>query len=445
MGVFKFNKAKQATTPEKIQEDIDQNYSSAESALNHIRNNGNSSDSIEVDEDASLGVHTFGGLSNEGARRFVELYDTSPTHQAIVNRTAQMISGAEIDEEINSSELIDNVHSKMLLLHPNKHQTLKDIDDSISLDFKMHGRYAILVGWNSDHDRVVMMKSISVEGVLVGISEDGEDAPFYLHSDDWSDSSIKPTEYAPYDRFEKENEQLLYVQVLRSGHLVYGLPDYYASVKWISIEGGIGVSHEDSVRNGFSPKISITFPAKPESTKIEDDIVKNINKNYAGTLGRRILAVFAPNPSLTPLIQPIDVKNLHDQYLVINDQVQASILTGHGAVSARMFGIKTSSSLSGGNELETAFTMYQNTVVAPYQMNITRTFNRIMRDSGNPNRFRIVPFNLFSSTLTGVDGQSNKTLDALNALNNEVANRIMDKMSDEQIMSLIGLETEKKK
>ena len=73
---------------------------------------------MQIYEDRTLGVYQF-GRRNDWPDKLVDLFDSSPTHQAIINRTALMIAGDGFEKEVNSEELIDVVHTKMLMEHPN--------------------------------------------------------------------------------------------------------------------------------------------------------------------------------------------------------------------------------------------------------------------------------------------------------------------------------------
>ena len=342
----------------------------------------------------------FLGLENEIPKKFIELFDSSPTNQSVINKTANMIAGEGLIEELNSDKFIDRIHLNMLMYYANPDQTMHSVLREAGQDAKQHGRYALECRWNIAHDRIVEVRRIDVSGVCpsIEINENGK-PKYYCYSDDWGDYNCKVKYYPRLDKNGKGNRQLLVVDFMRSGHKVFGLPDYYASIDWIEIEAGTGKSHKVSVRDGFSPKVAVIFPAKPETTRIEDSIVKKMNTNYSGVFGRRIMGIFSPNKGLVPEIKPLDVKNLHDQYTTIDSQAERKILTGHGVTTPLLFGVNPSNGFgSNAMEMSEGFNIYQNTSVGPYQDSFNESLAMIFRESSNTNRILIEPYSYESWT-----------------------------------------------
>ena len=349
---------------------------------------------MRIEVDRSRGIYTF-GRRNDYPDLLVDLYDNSPTHQAVINRTALMIAGDGQEAQIRSEELVDRVQINMLINHPNLNESLSQILHKVGRDIKLHGRYAIECVWNEAHDKVVELKHVDAGGVRIGVLNEEATVPFYKYSEDWNDSNYKITTYFPFDKNGKGSRQLIYVQLMRSGHLYYGLPDYYAAINWIDLESQIGVSHSESAKNGFSPKVAVIFPAKPESIEIEKKTMDNLNKTYSGSRGKKIMGIFSPRPELMPIIQPLNVDMLHKQYQEIDGQTERKILTGHGVVSPMLFGISTSNGFgSNTDELKMSYHIYEKTVVGPYQRMVEDSLNRVLSASGNTNRIVINPYTL---------------------------------------------------
>ncbi|MHC4647314.1 MAG: hypothetical protein ACYTBJ_17625, partial [Planctomycetota bacterium] len=260
-------------------------------------------DVLRVDENRSYGIYNF-GITNDYPQKLIDLYDQSPTNQAVINRTALMIAGDGTEVDIvDPKDVFNIVHTIALQKHANEKQTLDQVIYKLAFDLKLHGRYAIECIWNKDHSKVVQLKAIDVAGVRIGIMEDNTVTKYY-YSEDWLDRKKDVIEYAPFDKYSKSNRQLLYVQLTRAGQLYYGLPDYYASLRWIELEKEIGKHYLDSATQGFSPKLSVVFPGKPESEAVEDKIIKGLNDKYTGSMGRKIIGIFAPRPELKPEFNP---------------------------------------------------------------------------------------------------------------------------------------------
>jgi len=397
---------------------------------------------LYVEKNSAKHIYNFGRL-NDYPDKLIKLYDTSPTNQAIINRTALMIAGGNTEIEIvDEKDLLNLIHVVSLQRYPNQKQNLEQVIFSLSFDAKLHGRYAIECTWNDAHDRVVELKAISVEGVRVGLLEDGK-VKSLKYSSDWADNKEPVITYEPFDRYGTKTRQLLHVQTMRSGHLIYGLPDYYASLTWITLEKEIGDHYLASALDGFSPKVSVVFPGKPESEEIEDEIINNLNAKYTGAKGKKIIGVFSPRPELMPKFEPINIENIDKQYNVIDEQTQNKILTGHGVVSPMLFGVKTPGQLGGTAELETAFNIYQKTVVAPYQNMIQRSLNEILDASGNKNRILLTPLDIIKEDVIEIEGetaQGNKVAEALNSMSPLVATKVLENLTINEIRALGGLD-----
>jgi len=430
MGLFDFLKTSKG--PVEDPNEHTGNYSVAG------KKGSNPNNDIRIDKDTGKGIYKF-GVRNDYPNELISLYDCSPTNQAVINRTALMIAGGNTELKVNDNKrnLFNMVHAVSLQRYPNNRQNLEQVLTALGFDLKLHGRYGIVTTWNNDHDKVVQLHAVDVQGVRVGYSKDGKLE--YKYCRDWADTKAEVITYEPFDRYGKKNRQLLYVQLMRSGHEVYGLPDYYASLNWIDLESQIGIHYSTTASEGFSPKLSVVFPGKPESEALEDEIMDNLNKKYTGSRGKKIIGIFSPRPELKPEFKPITVENIDKQYQVIDDQTQAKILTGHGVVSPMLFGIKTAGQLGGTQELQTAFNIYQATVVGPYQNLIQRSLDEILEASGNPNRIELTPFDIISEQ--NVEGEEgNKVTDALNSMSPLVASKVLDNLTVNEIRALGGLD-----
>jgi len=427
MGLFDFLK----TTPATVE--IKDSYSVSGSGVSDVND-------LRISTNKKYHIYDF-GIKNNFPKTLISLYDNSPTNQAIINRTALMIAGGPTQLEILDQDLLSVVHATQLQQFPNSKQNIEQIVNGLALDLKLHGRYAIECIWNEAHTRVVQLKHVSVDGVRVGVLEAGK-VEKYWYSSDWEDAKAVRFEYQAFDKFGTESRQLLYVQTMRSGHEIYGLPDYYASMKWISLEAKIGTHYDESAENGFSPKMSVVFPAKPESEEIEDRIMDNLNRKYTGAKGRRIIGIFASRPEVKPEFNPIAVENLDKQYREIDEQGEAKILTGHGVVSPLLFGISSKNGFgSNKDELQTAFDIYQRTVVSTPQNMIQSSLDEILQASGNKNRIQLTTFDVVNEQNIDISEEDNvsKVAEALNSMSPFVASKVMDNLTPNEIRALGGL------
>ena len=194
MGLFDFLKNNSSTDPEQ---DHAVNFGVGS-------NNGNSaSEKITIDLNTSKGIYNFGRL-NDYPQTLIELYDTSPTNQAVINRTALMIAGGntELDAK-DKSNVLNLVHAIGLQKYPNQNENLESILFNVGLDAKLHGRYGFICTWNEAHDRVVKIKSADAQGIRVELDDQGN-IKSLKYSKDWKDSRVNVKTYEPFDKFGEQ-------------------------------------------------------------------------------------------------------------------------------------------------------------------------------------------------------------------------------------------------
>ena len=78
-----------------------------------------------------------------------------------------------------------------------------------------------------------------------------------------------------------------------------------------------------------------------------------------------------PAPDVAPTITPIPQNGADTYYTTINDMVVQKILSAHRITSPALLGIKENTGLgNNADELETAYRLFLNTIVLPYQQAI---------------------------------------------------------------------------
>jgi hypothetical protein len=84
-------------------------------------------------------------------------------------------------------------------------------------------------------------------------------------------------------------------------------------------------------------------------------------------------------PENAPVITPIPQNGADGYYTTINDMVTQKILTAHRITSPALLGIKENTGLgNNAEEIETAYRLFLNTVVLPYQQSILSCLEYIL-------------------------------------------------------------------
>ena len=94
--------------------------------------------------------------------------------------------------------------------------------------------------------------------------------------------------------------------------------------------------------------------------------------------GKFILA-FNDNPESAATIEPIQLSEAHQQYQFLSDESSKKVMVAHRVVSPMLLGIKDNSGLgNNADELKTASTLMDNTVIRPFQTLLIDAFDCIL-------------------------------------------------------------------
>jgi hypothetical protein len=311
----------------------------------------------------------------------IDLYYNSSTHAAIINATAEMISGEDIVCEDKDTDLDAYVELKKFFRHANGKETLHQVVKKLAFDFKLQGAYAIHIIWNQERTKIVEIYHVPVERVRAGIPNNlGQIDTYYISSNWANERENPPTEIAAFNTNDRTaTSQLLYTGAYSPNMDCYHTPDYIAANNWALVDQRVAEFHLNNIENGFSGSYFISFangvPTQEERFQIEQSLTDKFTG--ARNSGKFILT-FSDDKTRTPEITPISVSNASEQYLALQQLLVQNILTGHRVTSPMLMGIKSDTGLgSNVDELNAAANFYLNTVVQPMQLHILDTLQTI--------------------------------------------------------------------
>ena len=219
--------------------------------------------------------------------------------------------------------------------------------------------------------------------------DDRNKIPGYYISNDWKpiwnyniEQDDKKLPQIPAFNLEKradEPKQLLYHNPYRPGQQYYPLPDYVGGSKVIDLDQEVDNFHISNIKNGLAPSLAITTYTNANDE--ERMAIENMLRlQYEGTSNAgNMLYMDVADPSLKPDITPIPQNGADDYYTTLNDVVSQKILTSHRITSPMLLGIKSNVGLgSNAEEIETAYRLFLNTVVLPFQQSILAVFDGLL-------------------------------------------------------------------
>jgi len=319
------------------------------------------------------------GTDNQYPEYLISLYNQSSTHASCVNAIVQAITGEGL---ITEDEDILKVANR-------EGESWNDIFGKVALDYKLFGGYALEIIYSRDRTSIAEIYHVDFSHVCAMEKNDRNKIPGYYISSEWKpiwnyniEQDDKELPQLPAFNLQKradEPKQMLYHNPYRPGQQYYPLPDYVAGSKVIDLDQEVDNFHISNITNGLAPSLAITTYTNANDE--ERQAIENMLRlQYEGTGNAgNMLYMDVADPSLKPDITPIPQSGADDYYTTLNDVVAQKILTSHRITSPALLGIKENTGLgNNAEELETAYRLFLNTVVLPFQQSIIATFEGLL-------------------------------------------------------------------
>jgi len=171
----------------------------------------------------------------------------------------------------------------------------------------------------------------------------------------------------------------------------YPQPLWAAAVKDSEVERSIDEFHLNNINNGFMGSYIVNFNNGVPTDETKKEIEKMFNQKFAGkdNAGRIMFSWNASKDTATTL-QKMEVSDYGEKYQTLAKHVERSIYKAFRA-NPNLFGIATENNGFNSEEYDSAFRLFNRTVIQPVQQNICDALDRIL---GGENTLTIVPFTL---------------------------------------------------
>ena len=313
------------------------------------------------------------GEDNNYFQYLIDRYNGSPTNNAIINAVSSMIYGKGLDAT-NSDKKPDQ-YAQMISLFDN------DSVRRLAYDLKLMGQCAIQVIYSKDRTKIAQIEHMPVETLRAEKCNEKGDIEAYYYWKDWS--KIRPSDKPlriPAFGTSKESIEILYVKPYRSGYYYYSPVDYQGGLQYAELEEEVSNFHLNNILNGMSPSMLINFNNGTPNAEERRLIEQRIYNKFSGSsnAGKFILA-FNDNAESAASIEPVQLSDAHNQYQFLSEESTKKIMVAHRVVSPMLLGIKDNSGLgNNAEELKTASTLMDNTVIRPFQHLLIDAFDKIL-------------------------------------------------------------------
>jgi len=324
------------------------------------------------------------GEDNLYPNYLLELFLGSAINGALIKSIGAMIYGEGL-AATNADESEANKESFLRLtelLHNSDDDVLKDL----AMDLKLFGGCYVNVIWSRDRSKIAKLLHIPAQYIRSGKMVDGEIDTYY-YSADWSKarkSEYRPRPYAAFNTEDRTQASQILMIRDKNPALFYGFaPDYVAATDWIQMELEIAQFHLSNITSGMTPSMHVSFKNGVPTEEERRTIERQINAKFSGSNNAgKILLSFSDGGDSAPTIEPIQMNDAQSAWEGMSKQAVNNILAGHRCVSPLLFGIRT----EGGNglgsnadELRDAYSLFNNTVVVPFQNILLRGLDKVFR------------------------------------------------------------------
>lgn len=313
------------------------------------------------------------GEDNNYFQYLIDRYNGSPTNNAIINAVSSMIYGKGLDAT-NSNKKPEQ-YAQMVSLFDN------DSVRRLAYDLKLMGQCAIQVIYSKDRTKIAQIEHMPVETLRAEKCNEKGDIEAYYYWKDWN--KIRPSDKPlriPAFGTSKEAIEILYVKPYRSGYYYYSPVDYQGGLQYAELEEEVSNFHLNNILNGMSPSMLINFNNGTPNAEERRLIEQRIYNKFSGSsnAGKFILA-FNDNAESAASIEPVQLSDAHNQYQFLSEESTKKIMVAHRVVSPMLLGIKDNSGLgNNAEELKTASTLMDNTVIRPFQHLLIDAFDKIL-------------------------------------------------------------------
>ena len=327
-------------------------------------------------------AHIPWGSDNNYGEYLVGLMNSSSKHNSLLTKKVNMTVGAGFLENELLTEFISNIQGT---------EDLNDIVYKMGWDLYLYGGFSLAVTWSKDKTKIARIKFMPFDKVRVAKEDEENKAmmkkiekgkSFYFYSGDWKQTRQEKFEPVLMQSFngvyDGEATELIHFCEYRSGVDHYTHPSYISTIDWIELDREIANFHLNSVHNGFTPSMIISFKNGTPSEEERKAIKKNLQKQYGGTdNASSVFVTFTDGAENAPEFIPVNLNASDERFIQLEEQIQQNIIVGHGA-SPIVAGVAVNGKLGSSDEVIESEQVFQRNVIDKRQKSIERVFNNIL-------------------------------------------------------------------
>lgn len=325
------------------------------------------------------------GKKNDFPDYLRELYEGANTFHSVVEGIVDYICGNDIE----GVQLVQKPDGEQAM--NNRGETLAEIVRLCAWDYVVYKGFALAVYRNA------VGEVSEIEHLDFRYVRSNKENDVFFYSEDWK----KGRKFLTYPKFVKDNTEnevsVLYVTGPKNGK-TYPSPLYEAAIPACEMERAIDEYNLNEINNGFSASYLVNFNSGVPEDDEKKEIERNFNDKFSGHKNAgRIIFSFNEGKEAMTVMQRLDVQDFQDKYDSVSKRSRQQIFTAFRA-NPNLFGIPTESLGFSSEEYDSAFKLFNRTVVQPIQRLLVASFQKIYDI-----QMTITPFTL--------DGEGEKTVE----------------------------------
>ena len=318
------------------------------------------------------------GEDNNYYQYLIDLYYGSPTNNAAIKGISDLIFGDGL-EVVQADRHLKGYLDLKKVFH-------EDCLRNCAMDLKMLGQYAIHLVKSKDKKKYVAAYHWPIQTLRPERCNEDGDVEGYYFAADWAKlkRGQKPKRFAAFGFDNNDTECMLVVKPYSTGNYYFSPVDYQGGTQYANLEIEIANYHINNIKNGLAPSMLVNFNNGQPPAEVKDMIEAQIQTKFSGSsnAGKFILS-FNDNAESKADITPVQLSDAHNQYQFLSGEAGSKILIAHRITSPMLLGIKDQTGLgNNADELKTASTLFDNTVIRPFQRLLLDGVQKIMNANG---------------------------------------------------------------
>ena len=312
----------------------------------------------------------------------LHLYRNCATLRSVISGAIDYVCGDSVESSVLTSRRINRAGD-----------TKEKFLQEIARDYFVFGGFAIEVIRNRE-GKVAEVSALPMQYIRAN-----KDNEVFYYNENWNKSSSKAELLPKYVPENTDTVRSVYFYKNATCN-TYPEPIYAAAVKPCEIECSIDDYHLNAISNGFAGSFIVNFNNGVPEDDVKDEIERAFNSKFAGSENAgRIAFCWNENKESATTLDKLEVDNFGDRYSSLAKHSRQQIFTAFRA-NPNLFGIPTDSLGFSSEEYESAFKLFNRTIVRPVQKHICDALDEIF---GVDNALTIKPFTL--------EGETEKTVE----------------------------------